>query len=276
MSKTLIQFPIYKITATGNDFLLVDLLDESVRAIWQKEFAQRKRGELAHRWCERHESLGADGLVVIEPIPKLDFAWDFYNSDGGSAELCGNAARAVSLFVGKKYGKNYLAFKTLAGEVSATIYSSTDIEVILPAVKEVQLAQVAEGVHFDFIRPGVPHAVVRLNASAGELKQQREIALLLKRQPRFQKDGVNVTFVRPISEGRAESVTFERGVEDFTLACGTGAIAAAYSLTHGAEKQAMEIQVPGGTLSVLWKSGRPHLRGPARIVAEMRLFKEEF
>src|SRR4051812_43611764 len=97
------RFPIYKVSATGNDFLLIDLLDQDMQKRWQSEFAHKPRPVLVRAWCDRHEGLGADGLVVLEPDSAFDFAWDFYNNDGGSAEMCGNAARAVSLYF---YGKS--------------------------------------------------------------------------------------------------------------------------------------------------------------------------
>jgi diaminopimelate epimerase len=267
-------FPIIKISATGNDFLLVDLLEADHAALWKREFGGRSRMELTRALCDRHEGLGADGLVVLEKDSQLDFAWDFYNSDGGAAEMCGNAARAVSLYYQKKTGKKKLAFRSKVGEVHAEVRSGGDVEVILPAVAESEWNQLIDGsVHFDFVRAGVPHAVVRV-PSVEQNHDLHTLAAMVKKQPRFLKEGVNVTFVRLLSELKLESVTFERGVEGFTRACGTGAIAAAYSLVRGEENREVEVQVPGGRLFVLWKNGRPHLRGPAKIVAEMRMIQE--
>lgn len=268
------KFPIFKVSATGNDFLLVDLLDAEKKQLWLAEFHGRSRRELTRAWCDRHEGLGADGLVFLESDGTLDFAWDFYNSDGGSAEMCGNAARAVSLYVAKKSGKNKLKFRSQVGEVEASIHAPDDIEVTLPPIAEAQWKQKETGAPvFDFVRAGVPHAVVLASANAGypELKIE---ALKVKALERFKKDGVNVTFVYPLNPGRIGSVTFERGVEDFTRACGTGAVAAAFSVVRGEEGKPVEVQVPGGRLSVVWNGGRPHLRGPAKIVAEMRVIEE--
>ena len=269
MAKSPIEFPIFKISATGNDFLLLDLMQSGLPS----DFTNQKRGDLARELCDRHESLGADGLVIIEPDEKLDFRWDFYNSDGGGAEMCGNAARAVSLYINKKYGKQNLRFATKAGEVTGVIHAPNDIEVSLPPVKEEQWNQSEASLSFDFIRPGVPHAVVRVTQTL-DRANLRDIAARVKQLPRFTAEGVNVTFVHARTPVSADSVTFERGVEDFTRACGTGAIAAAHSLIRGEEGRTVEIQVPGGRLIVIWKNGRPHLRGPAKVVAEMKLFKE--
>ena len=277
MSEQTTQFPIVKVSATGNDFLLIDLVDSKRRELWESEFSERPRAELALTWCDRHEGLGADGLVILEKDKQFDFVWDFYNSDGGSAEMCGNAARAVSLYFHNKSGKNKISFGTRVGEVNAVIHSPEDIEVGLPAVLESEWNQLVDwqkgAVHFDFIRAGVPHAVVKvphLENRAG----LREFAQAVKQLPRFLSEGVNVTFIHPTSEKQIESITLERGVEDFTRACGTGAIAAAFSVVRGEDARPIEVQVPGGKLIVIWKSGRPHLRGPAKIIAELRVIWE--
>ncbi|MGZ3722990.1 MAG: diaminopimelate epimerase [Bdellovibrionales bacterium] len=277
MSEQSTQFPIIKVSATGNDFLLIDLVDSKRRELWDGEFSQRPRAELALTWCDRHEGLGADGLVILDKDKSLDFVWDFYNSDGGNAEMCGNAARAVALYFHKKSGKPKITFGTRVGEVNAVIHGTDDIEVTLPPVLESEWNQLVDwqkgAVHFDFIRAGVPHAVVKVPHLENR-PGLREFALALKEQPRFLKEGVNVTFVHQVSEKQINSVTFERGVEDFTRACGTGAIAAAYSLVRGEDGRQIEVQVPGGKLFVIWKNGRPHLRGPAKIIAEMRVIRE--
>jgi diaminopimelate epimerase len=273
MSLTPSVFPIVKISATGNDFLLVDLLSTPQREIWQSEFGQEPRGELTRKWCDRHEGLGADGLVILERDETCDFKWDFYNSDGGSAEMCGNAARAVSLYYMRTRNKSEIRFHSKIGEVQAIVRTEYNIEVNLPPVVESDWKQSFQGIDFDFIRAGVPHAVVKIPALTPK-DDLRETALKLKMAPRFQPEGVNVTFVHAISSQQLECVTYERGVEGFTRACGTGAIAAAFSLTRGEDNRVIEVQVPGGQLFVVWKKGRPFLRGPAKIIAEMHVIKE--
>jgi diaminopimelate epimerase len=267
------RFPIHKVSATGNDFLLIDLLLPERQELWLAEWAAEDRSELTRRWCNRHEGLGADGLVILEPDTAGDFKWDFYNSDGGSAEMCGNAARAVSLYVQQTQGKASLCFTTKAGTVHAQVHSADRIEVELPAIAEAQWGQqptASQTPTFDFVRAGVPHAVVQ-SERLHDRAALRELAQAVKAEPRFRLQGVNVTFVHDLAAGKLQSVTFERGVEDFTLACGTGAVAAAYSVTRGTENQEVEVQVPGGRLNVVWKNGRPHLIGPAKIIAEMRV-----
>lgn len=268
------RLPVIKLSATGNDFLLVDLTQTANATLWKKDFGKKKRAHWVKIWCDRHEGLGADGMVFIEKDKTLDFAWDFYNSDGSGAEMCGNAARAVSLYMSQRLKKSKLEFKSKIGPVAAVVKSEKQIEVRLPEIKEDQWNQVVEWkgakLNFDFVRAGVPHAVVRV-PNLNEKSSLRDFALEIKRLPSFLKDGTNVTFVRLISQDKVESMTFERGVEDFTLSCGTGAVASAHSVLRGEENQAVQVQVPGGTLSVIWKDGHPYLKGPARIVAEMHI-----
>ncbi|HMN67948.1 MAG TPA: diaminopimelate epimerase [Bdellovibrionales bacterium] len=265
--------PIVKLSATGNDFLLVDLLDAQSARHW-KAFAKKSRAHWAKTWCDRHEGLGADGLVWIEKDKNVDFKWDFFNSDGSAAEMCGNAARAVSLYASLRLKKKKLKFQSRIGVVEATVASEKRIEIALPPIAEGHWNQVlrwkGSDLNYDFVRAGVPHAVVRV-PNLDDRAGLRDFALEIKRQPSFLKDGTNVTFVRMTAKDRVESLTFERGVEDFTLSCGTGAVASAHSVLRGEEDQPVQVRVPGGTLSVVWKKGRPFLSGPARIVAEMHL-----
>ncbi|MGE0525680.1 MAG: diaminopimelate epimerase [Bdellovibrionales bacterium] len=280
MPYSLWKFPLIKVSATGNDFLIADLLRPERHAQWMNEGGARPRAEWVVQWCDRHEGVGADGAVFLEREPSseanTDFVWDFYNNDGSAAEMCGNAARAISLYVHTQTGKTDLRFRTQAGVVEARVHSAADIEVRLSKVKEAQWNQWSRheqnGIAFDFVRAGVPHVVVRV-PNLTEREDLRTLALVLKREARFRQEGTNVTFVHAFSEHLIESVTFERGVEDFTLSCGTGAVAAAYSMLRGEENRVVEVRVPGGTLSVVWKDGRPMLRGPARIVAEIHAVK---
>jgi len=274
MAKKISRLPIIKISATGNDFLIIDLLKAPHRALWKKEWSKKPRANWAREWCHRQEGLGADGMVFLEKDKDLDFAWDFFNSDGSHAEMCGNAARAVSLYASQALKKSKLKFRSVIGEVNAVVKNEKNIEVRLPRIAENQWNQLIEWkgskLNYDFVRAGVPHAVVRV-PNLDERAQLREFALEIKRQPSFIKEGTNVTFVRLLANHKVGSLTFERGVEDFTLSCGTGAVASAHSVLRGEEDQPVEVQVPGGTLSVVWKDGYPYLKGPARIIAEMHL-----
>lgn len=251
---------LYKASATGNDFILFDTVHESAPA--------GDRAAWVRRTCDRHAGVGADGGVFLEPKAGVDFAWDFYNSDGSAAEMCGNAARAVSLYWFTRTGKRDLRFETRTGVVNARVNSPDEIEVELAPIAETAWNQWSQsGLAFHFVRAGVPHVISNV-PDVADRESLRALALELKREERFRAAGTNVTFVRAVDAAHVESVTFERGVEDFTLACGTGAIAAAHSVLRGEEGRGLEVRVPGGRLFVIWKHGRPTLKGPARVIAK--------
>jgi diaminopimelate epimerase len=274
MPISLSRLTIFKLTATGNDFLLVDLRPSANMKIWRSQWARKPRSHWVKLWCHRHEGIGADGFVFLLNDDVADFKWDFYNSDGSSAEMCGNAARAVSLFVSTKSKKSKLTFNTRAGLIRANVRSAKLIEVQLSRIGEERWAQGmawrGARVGYDFVHASVPHVVVPV-PSVTEHAQLREFALAIKQLPEFAEDGTNVTFVRQISQEKIHSVTFERGVEDFTLSCGTGAVAAAHWLLRGECDREVDVQVPGGHLQVIWKDGHPILKGPARIIAAMNI-----
>jgi len=268
MSPAFVEFRLIKATATGNDFLIADLLDTAESTLWNKEFGGRPRADWVKTWCDRYTGLGADGVVILEPAAGLDFAWDFYNSDGSAAEMCGNAARAVSLYVARKTGRRQLKFRTRAGEITAVVHNSDDVEIHLPKIKGHEF-----GGEFDFVMAGVPHAVVKCGDLSDETALTKR-ALEIRRLEKFKRDGTNVTFLKTINDEHIQTKTFERGVDGFTRSCGTGAVAAAFAVLRGKEGVQVSVDVPGGRLSVVWKNGAPILRGPARITGEMRWARE--
>ena len=243
-----------KASATGNDFILIDLLDGAAFA--------RDRAAFARAVCDRYDGIGADGAVYLEPSQTVDFKWDFINADGGRAEMCGNAARAVGLYVAEKLGRPKLSFETLSGVVTVEVHARDRVEVGLAP-----LGEVLAGEGYTFIRAGVPHAVITV-PDARDWATLRTRALAIKARTEFKGAGVNVTFVRATAPRALEAVTFERGVEDFTRSCGTGAVAAAFA-SGAPEGEAVEVQVPGGRLTVVCRPERPVLIGPARLIARI-------
>lgn len=258
--------PLLKLSATGNDFILVDL----THATWPSAFA---RSEFVKQACDRHDGIGADGFIFVESDRTHAFAWDFYNSDGSSAEMCGNAARAVSLYWNTRTGLHEFEFRTRTGPIKAHVVSAEDVRVNLAPIAEADWNQWSRNgvdeLAYDFVRAGVPHAVLSV-PDISDRERLTALAQEIKREPRFRAAGTNVTFVHPVSAKVIESVTFERGVEGFTLSCGTGAVAAAYTVLRGEQDRPLEVRVPGGRLLVVWKHNQPILQGPARIIAESR------
>ncbi|QOR61879.1 diaminopimelate epimerase [Sulfurovum sp. ST-21] len=196
---------VTKYSANGNDFIIF--------------IAQEKadRSELAKKLCHRQNGVGADGMVVVLPHPEYDFEWEFYNADGSYAAMCGNASRAVAHFAHEKgISKNGKAeFLTGAGVIHATInglYVVSDM--VEPRIIRTDIEEDDE--IWWLIDSGVPHLVaVRDNIDTFDLEQARKLR---------EKYNVNVNICK--IEGNTMYVrTYERGVEDETLACGTGMVA---------------------------------------------------
>ena len=175
------------------------------------------RSELAKKICDRHNGVGADGLVVVLPHPNFDFEWEFYNSDGSAAMMCGNASRCVAHFAHQKGisvdGK--AEFLTGAGVIRATIngeYVTTDM--IEPHILSKQLDE--GGKQWWLIDTGVPHLVAFVQTiDTFDTDEARALR---------QKYDANVNICK-VENDALYVRTYERGVEDETLACGTGMMA---------------------------------------------------
>lgn len=239
---------------------------------WDKAFSGDRRA-FARRLCQEIVGLHADGFVFIEKHASADFAWDFYNEDGSPAEMCGNAARcAIQFFQCEIEKKEKLAFSSVVGIVEGEVLSPGWVKVKLPPLKEggrfVTVPSMKK--EFYFINTGVPHLLV-------EDEPDAELARTLRSAPQFAPTGTNVTFMAEDSPGEIRAVTFERGVEDFTLACGTGAVAAA---AFGRERNPFLknflVEMPGGELSVEWDDERQAiLTGPAKFEFDLVLEGEK-
>ncbi|MGD1083214.1 MAG: diaminopimelate epimerase [Verrucomicrobiota bacterium] len=206
----------------GNDFVLVDDRAQTLKL---------DRARVA-RLCDRHAGVGADGLIVLKPSPsaRADWAWDFYNSDGSEAEMCGNGARCFARFVQRLTGaKNDITFETRAGVVSAS-FQGERVTVGLTPPKDLRLSQTlslgAGPITLHSVDTGVPHAVVFVPDA--DQAMVLTLGAEIRRHPHFAPRGTNVNFVQLGGGADPISVrTFERGVEGETLACGTGVTASA-------------------------------------------------
>jgi diaminopimelate epimerase len=255
----------YKLQATGNDFIFF-LNPEKIL----------KREQIAHL-CDRRFGIGADGLVVLKSTASPDsFEWTFYNADGGEAEMCGNAARASARLLWHIYKKEKTHVKTMKSsfEGQALDPQKISIEFSLASPKITQIQNLFEG-RFStgfFTNTGVPHCVIPVE----KISQITDRAQELKKyifDPHFGPAGSNLTFMSVQNENLLEAVTLERGVNDFTLSCGTGVIAAAliYKMNN-ANLSPVSVKTPGGELVVEFlKSEKVRLAGPAEIVYEGRL-----
>ena len=256
-----------RMSGAGNTFLFWD-------ARFQKVPKEARSG-IARFLCDSFTGFYTDGLVFIDHHSELmgDFQWDFYNSDGSHAEMCGNAARCAALYFNQKSGgPAEVSFLTPAGLIKARILEPQLVEVLMPELQEdgkfVSIHFQKKPSEFFFVNTGVPHLVV-------EEEPNEELAQILRRAPELGEAGANVTFFTEVTPGEVEAITYERGVENFTLACGTGAVAAAaFSKMKNPLLRKHQVEMPGGRLNVEWVSNRQALlTGPAQF--EFDLFFEE-
>lgn len=266
----LLQFT--KMNGAGNDFVLIDNRDQRLQLT----------REQIRRVCDRHRGIGADGLFLLVPCAsgRADWAWEFYNSDGGTAEMCGNGARCFARFVQRLTGTTEpVTFQTGAGIIRAD-FDGARVTVNLTDPRDLQLAQkinLASGketVHS--LNTGVPHAV--LFVSDADKATVQPLGAEIRFHPQFAPKGTNVNFVQVLGPSSIRVRTYERGVEGETLACGTGVTAAALiSARMHNFPSPVAVRVQGGdTLEVSFQEeqGRfcqVRLSGPAEFVFDGRI-----
>lgn len=270
------SFKMTKMQGTGNDFLILDLYDIESLRIFEKRVLPQNRSEWAKRVCDRHFGMGADGLMFLQSHDDYDFQWDFYNSDGSSAEMCGNAARCAALYAkDHKWSGTKMTFLSLAGPIHAEVTEDNCVHIESSLVKEdtPENFKSSEGdiQTFQRINTGVPHSVIVVEDSEPlTVDHRKSLAKQLRRDSSHGPNGSNVTFYRVIDQNQIESVSFERGVEDFTLACGTGVLAAGYHFCKSKGIAGCEVHTPGGQLLVnIEDLKKPRLTGPATYVANI-------
>ena len=273
----------WKMNGAGNDFIILNNIQEGLPA---EAFPV-----LARTLCTPHRSLGADGFMVVEPAQgEGDFRMGFYNSDGSLGEMCGNGARCIC-----RYGyETGLAgetqrVETTAGLVTGRRISRREYQVRLndPTTISLQEELEAEGktwpcAYVELGNPGLPHAVVPYPGLAGADPQALfRLGRALRNHPRFPK-GANVNFYEITGPDQVLEKTYERGVEDFTLACGTGtgSVVTVLTLLGQVSGQGVQVTMAGGVLTVdVERQGDQvtglYLTGPTNLVAKGEIFDEE-
>jgi diaminopimelate epimerase len=257
-----------KMNGAGNDFVMLDNRDGKLAL---------DRAQIAHL-CDRHRGIGADGLLAIEPAQNgADFRMRYYNADGGEAEMCGNGARCFARFAQKVAGKlGDISFETQAGVITAKFFGEiVQIQMSEPHSARLNdlLEAAGEKLTVHSVNTGVPHAVVFVDDL--DHTDVRKLGAALRYHAHFAPKGTNANFVQKVGAQAISIRTYERGVEDETLACGTGMVACAlifHELTGAASP--VQVQVRGGdTLEIGFeKSGATYrnvtLTGPADFTFE--------
>lgn len=273
----------WKMNGAGNDFIILNNMEEGLPA---EAFPI-----LARTLCAPHRSLGADGFMVVQPAQgEGDFRMGFYNSDGSVGEMCGNGARCIC-----RYGyETGLAgetqrVETTAGLVTGRRISRREYQVRLndPTTISLQEELEAEGktwpcAYVELGNPGLPHAVVPYPGLAGADPQALfRLGRALRNHPRFPK-GANANFYEITGPDQVLEKTYERGVEDFTLACGTGtgSVVTVLTLLGQVSGRGVKVTMAGGVLTVdVERAGDRvtglYLTGPTNLVAKGEIFDEE-
>jgi diaminopimelate epimerase len=207
-----------KMNGAGNDFVLIDNRTADVHL---------DRSQIA-RLCDRHRGIGADGILLLEKASKrADFQMRYFNADGGEAEMCGNGARCFARFASKVAGaEGKISFETPAGVISAQLIGNlVTLQMTEPTDLRLNVAlRVADqNKTIHFINSGVPHVVIP--ASRIDDVDVRREGSAIRYHEMFSPKGANVNFIEKRGVNKIAVRTYERGVEDETLACGTGVVA---------------------------------------------------
>jgi len=213
--------PFTKMSGTGNDFIIIDNRRRIVEDDGLTEFIRNV--------CRRKMSVGADGLILIESSDKADFQWRFFNSDGSLAEMCGNGARCAARFAYLNgIAGESLSFETQAGIINGQVKDG-GAKVKIPDPTDLCLDYAIDlndgPLTVSSINTGVPHVVI-MQDSVEEVDVFR-LGREIRYHDAFAPAGTNVNFICTQNTGQLAIRTYERGVEDETLACGTGSIASA-------------------------------------------------
>ncbi|MCH7226991.1 diaminopimelate epimerase [Haloferula sp. A504] len=260
----------YKMNGAGNDFVVVDNRDLSLELT-------RERIALL---CDRHRGVGADGLLAVEPAEDgADFKFRYYNADGGEAEMCGNGARCFGRFTAALMEEvpERVTFETIAGTLAAEMVDE-NIRIAMSDPVDLEMDSGAKVPGLDgtlrYVNTGVPHVVAFVDdlESTDVVTHGRAI----RHHERFAPNGTNANFVQVLKPGHIAIRTYERGVEDETLACGTGMVASAlFHHLRSGDPSPIKVDVKGGeTLEIGFEQAgerqfrKVTLTGPADFVFE--------
>jgi diaminopimelate epimerase len=266
-----------KMSGSGNDFILIDHRDPFLKEEGLKD--------LVRKVCRRRISVGADGLILIERSQKADFKWRFYNADGSEAEMCGNGGRCVARFAYLKgIAGSSLKFETLAGILTAQVEEKkVKLEMTKPLGLKLNESLLVDGKKqvFSSINTGVPHAVLFVEDLEGV--DIVPMGRAIRFHSHFAPNGTNVNFIR-LEKGSQLSIrTYERGVEDETLACGTGAVASALiAALKGFVKSPVSIKTRGGEILTVHfeieakEVKKVFFEGDVHIIYEAEMWEEAY
>jgi diaminopimelate epimerase len=272
-----VKIPFYKMSGSGNDFVIIDnrggILDGVNLPQWVKMV------------CRRRLSAGADGLILVQNSPKADFQWRYFNADGSEAEMCGNGGRCVARFAYLNgISGTSVRFDTLCGLMEAEVVGErVKLRMGDPSGVRLDYPLSIEGDEqiVSSINTGVPHVVQMVEGLEGY--DVLRFGRAIRNHPLYQPDGTNANFI-DVRDGHTIYIrTYERGVEDETLACGTGAVASALvGASKGLVSSPVSLHPMGGEVLTVYfrEEGESFtdifLEGDARVVYEGNLWEEAY
>ena len=263
------KLPFVKMHGLGNDYVYIDCFHpETEKAIKKIDLS-----ELARRVSDRHFGVGSDGLVLILPSEIADAKMRIFNADGSEAEMCGNAIRCVGKYMYESglHPKPRLSIETKAG-IRSLLLQAIDGEVEevtvsmgTPRVQADTIMRGSDPIGFSSVNMGNPHAVF-FRHSPEQIEEIAHYGPLVSPHPHFPQ-GTNVEFAYVRNTREIDVRVWERG-SGLTLACGTGACAAAVAAAQqGLTERKVEVHLPGGDLEVVWDiDGVVYMTGPATEV----------
>jgi diaminopimelate epimerase len=245
----------YKYEGAGNDFIMIDNRDNSF---------PKNNISLIHKLCDRHFGIGADGLILLEDDPETDFKMTYYNADGEEGTMCGNGGRCIVSFANKL---GVISSNTMFNAIDGLHHATIKNDLVSLQMADVKKVEVHE--NFVFANTGSPHHVQLVK----NVETYDVVSNGRKLRDNYGNVGSNINFVQQIGETAFKVRTYERGVEDETLACGTGvtAVAIAMHKTNKTNSNNIKLSVLGGELEVAFVVENEcyknvFLKGPATFV----------
>lgn len=270
-----------KLNGNGNDFIAVDNM--------KLEYDTERLRDFAVKLCRRMECIGGDGILVAEPSSSRDFRMRIFNSDGSEGEMCGNGARCLARFAFENgiVNKPDMVFETLSGDVSAGVNGNMARLALSPvdiggAVFDAPASADGFSFEYSFLTVGVPHVVIFQEERSSD-DEYRLLGRAVRNMQELFSEGTNVNFVFPReAEDELFVLTYERGVEDLTLSCGTGSTASAIAACRaGRTGRVVNAWNPGGLNIVKLdfvsdKLILPELEGAVKYIADLTLWEDAF
>jgi diaminopimelate epimerase len=258
------HLPFTKLSGAGNDFVVFSAQDVE----------DLDHARLAVRLCTRAMSIGADGIIIVTPVDDDNVQIRFFNPDGSLAEMCGNGSRCAARYAvdNRLVAGGEFTLTTDSGSLHVQKQDNGHFRVVMPYPRRMEMNYLTHEdgkleLTVDSVNVGVPHCVVQIE-SLDEVPDSRLIRI--GRALRYHEDfpdGVNVNFVEKREDGTLRQRTYERGVENLTRACGTGATAiASVLMKRGLVDPPVELIVDGGRLTIAVENNDYWLSGDARVI----------